>query len=265
VSRRGFRAGGFLFCVAGHTINKTTMDILRNKIILVADADQLRCEAVAKEFRKAGCRVHSAGGGIEAFEIASIHRVDAVLSSTQFSNGSPFLFLTDLRRLGNDIPVILFGAAESKITQTEAMHRGFAGFFSDSSPAALAEAAAKSLNFVEDRKQGKARRVAVVARADLTYGEPPVNVCAAVLNLSRSGMFLSLESGFPPTNSIVEFRMTLPDDGVGEISVSGMACVRWTRERQEGGRLPGVGLEFTELSGDSRKFVDLYVSRKSRD
>lgn len=238
------------------------MNILRNKIILVAGADQGSREAVVEEFRKAGSQVLSSTGGIEAYEIVRARHVDAVLGGARLTSGSPFQLLAEVRRLNHDIPVILFGAAGEEITQTEALHRGFAAYFLQAFPTSvLAEATVRSLDFVEERKKKKVERVAVAAFVELVFGEPSVKMSAPVLNLSRGGMFLSLEKSFPAPMSIVDFRLSLTKNQPESIVVEGKALVRWVRERSGSGHLSGVGLEFIELSDQARVFVNAYVDR----
>jgi CheY-like chemotaxis protein len=242
------------------------MDILRSKIILVAAADVGSREAVAEEFRGHGCVVHPVTGGIEAYELARERHVDAVLTACRLTSGDPALLLSDVRRLNHDIPVILFGAAGESLTQSEAIHRGFAAYFLQSFPTApLAAAAARSLEFVDERKKKKVERVSVAAEVELSFGDPPqtVTVQAPVLNISRGGMFLSMERNFPPMHSYVNFGLTLPADA-NHPRIDGRAFVRWVRERPGSGHLPGVGIEFTELETEARDFLDRYVSLQSR-
>jgi c-di-GMP-binding flagellar brake protein YcgR len=97
---------------------------------------------------------------------------------------------------------------------------------------------------------------------ELEFGEPPSRVNAPVLNLSRGGLFFSLERGFPALHSVIEFRLTLAKIEC-QPTIQGRALVRWVRERPGSGHLPGVGLEFTEMSEAARAFVDSYVDRTS--
>jgi CheY-like chemotaxis protein len=241
------------------------VDILRDKIIVVAAAEALVRAALEAEFTSHGSRVLPVTGAIEAYEIARVRQVDAVLCACQLSSGEVRLLVSDIRRFNHDAPVILFGAAGEKITQTEALHFGFAAFFAETFPTApLAEAAARNLEFVEERKKKKVERVTVAAQVDLTFGSPPqsVQLKAPVLNLSRGGMFLSMERLFPPLNAEVRFALALPPY-VPHPAIEGRALVRWVRDRPATGHLPGVGLEFLEVSPEAQAFLDAYVLRVS--
>jgi CheY-like chemotaxis protein len=238
---------------------------LRDKLILIAAADEAIRDAVGEEFSRLGCEVISAPGGFEAYELARARSVDAVLAASRLSSGEAGMLLSDVRRLNHDVPVILFGAAEGTMSQTEAFHRGFAAYFPHATPvAALAAAAARSLEFVEERKKKKVERVTVAASGELTFGDPPTTttVNAPVLNLSRGGMFLSLERGFPPLHCTVTFLLTFPPE-VAHPEIKGRAFVRWVRERPASGHLAGIGLEFTELNPEAQVFIDRYVDRLS--
>lgn len=241
------------------------MEILRNKIIVVAAADTGVRDAVCAEFTSRGSKVLPVSGAIEAYEIARVRQVDAVISGCRLSSGEPRLLISDIRRLNHETPVILFGAAGESISQTDALHMGFAAFFPGIYPTApLAEATRRSLEFVEERKKKKVERVAVAAQVDLTFGCPPqtVRVKAPVLNLSRGGMFLSMERSFPALHSEVLFALAFPVEATHP-TIEGRALVRWVRERPAAGHMPGVGLEFVQISPEAATFLDSYVERAS--
>ncbi|MGZ3741514.1 MAG: PilZ domain-containing protein [Bdellovibrionota bacterium] len=227
----------------------------------MAAADTAVREAVSGEFQQHGSQVLAVAGGIEAYELARERHVDAVLAACRLTSGSPALLLSDVRRLNHDVPVILFGAAGENFSQTEALHRGFAAFFLTAFPTGqFAEAVVRSLEFVEDRKKKKVERVVVAAQAEIFFDS--LELKAPVLNLSRGGMFLSLERSFPAMHSEVRFRLAFPPD-VSQPPIEGKALVRWVRERPGAGHLPGVGIEFLEISDDARKFIEGYVERTS--
>jgi CheY-like chemotaxis protein len=239
------------------------VEILRDKIILVVAADAGSRDAVSEEFRRHGCHVLPVTGGFEAYELARERHVDAVAAAGRLSSGAPTLLLSDVRRLDHDVPVLLFGGAGEELSQTEALHRGFAAYFLHAFPTApIAEAAARSLEFVAERKKKKVERVAVAATAEIRFGEPPVEHVAPVLNLSRGGMFLSLERGLPALQSTIDFRLTIAKAD-GQPPIEGKALVRWVRDRAGSGHLPGIGVEFTALSPEAQEFLDAYVGRAS--
>lgn len=241
------------------------MEILRDKIIVVAAAESSVRDAVCAEFIAHGSEVLSVTGAVEAYEIARVRQVDVVLSACRLSSGEPRLLVSDIRTLSHETPVILFGEGGESITQTEALHMGFAAFFPATYPTAtLAESAARNLWFVEERKKKKVERVAVAAQVDLTFGSPPqtVSIKAPVLNLSRGGMFLSMERSFPALNTKVFFTLAFPPL-IAHPKIEGQALVRWVRERPASGHMSGVGLEFLQISPDAAIFLNSYVERAS--
>src|SRR5688500_15790218 len=121
------------------------MEILRHKAILLAAADEEVSGNMAKAFTRAGSQVLSATGGFEAYEFARVRRVDAVVTCPRLSSGDPYQLLSDVRRLNYDIPVILFGDGEG-VSPTEAVHRGFAGYYRQASSIdVIVQAVARSL------------------------------------------------------------------------------------------------------------------------
>jgi CheY-like chemotaxis protein len=241
------------------------MEILKDKIIVVAASYAASRDAVIAEFSGHGCQVLPVTGSYEAYEVARMRHVDAVIASCRLSSGDVRLLLSDIRRLNHDTPVVLFGAAGENITQTDALHLGFAAFFPQTLPTGpLAAATRRSLEFVAERKKKKVERVAVAAQVKLMFGSPPQNVevKAPVLNLSRGGLFISMDNSFPPLHSEVMFSLTFPPE-VPHPTVEGRALVRWVREHPASGHLPGVGLEYVEISPEAQAFLNGYVERAS--
>ena len=240
------------------------MEILQKKLIVVAASEPSSRDGIREEFEKAGSTVLSATGGFEAYELVRARNVDAVVVGGRLSSGSPAVLLSDVRRLSHDLPVVLFGAAGEAMTQTEALHRGFAAYFLQTFPALpILQAVARSLEFVEERKRRKVERVAVAAQAEIRLSAASMNMKLPVLNLSRGGMFLSLERNFPPVQSEVEFSVVLlPPDS--DAVIKGKALVRWVREREASGHLPGIGLEFIELDDSAKGFLDAYIAKQKK-
>lgn len=240
------------------------MEILRQKVILVATADEDARESVLLAFQRWGSQVIAVSGGIEAYELARARHVDAVVTAPHLSSGHASLLLSDMRRLHHDVPVVLFGAGGDGISSSEALHRGFTAYFPVVHPLApVVEAVARGLQLVEERKKQKVERVTVAAAAELTFGGSAVTVSAPVLNLSRGGFFVSLERDFPEPMTTAVFRLKLAK-GESQPLIEGKALVRWVRSRPGSGHLCGVGMEFIEMNEPARQFLDAYVERLSR-
>ncbi|HEY8278150.1 MAG TPA: PilZ domain-containing protein [Bdellovibrionota bacterium] len=239
------------------------MGILQGKLIVVAAGDESLRETVAAEFRNAGCHVLPTGSAVHAYELARERTVDGVITAGKLLGGNPLQLLADIRTLSYETPVILFAADGEKISHTEALHRGFSAFFLNAPPAnTLSNALVRGLEIVDERKRKKVERVTVAAFVDLLMDKQPTVTNAPVMNLSRGGMFLSMESGFPAEQTIVDFKLRMPQTGDQPV-LQGRAFVRWVRERGGSGHLAGVGLEFRDLSNEACEFIDRYVDRMS--
>ena len=83
-----------------------------------------------------------------------------------------------------------------------------------------------------------------------------------ILDVSKGGLFLELDEPLAPGTKI-EFRLKIGDEDL----ISGLGRVAWARgpDPSEGHRPPGVGVEFIELAGSSRRVVDAFVDRQRRD
>ncbi len=238
------------------------MEILRGKIVLVVSCDTESRDHIAEELHQAGCQVVAMSGGIEAYEIARDRVVDAVVAGAKLTSGNPTQLLFDLRRLSYDIPIVLFGTGDEEISHNEAIHLGFSASFRQATPAALlAEALARSLQFVEDRKKKKVERVTVAGQAELSFGEPPAVVRAPILNLSRGGIFVSIDRGFPSLESPVAYELFLSDEQTP--TLTGQALVRWVRENPRPGQMPGIGLEFQDLPREAEVLIEAHMRRAS--
>ncbi len=237
------------------------MENLKGKKVIVVAADPASREAVAEEFRKAGSSVLSLAGSVEAYEAARDRNVDAVVTSARLSDGDSTRLLFDLRRIHYDTPVVLYGSGGEEISANEAIHLGFSAHFRQPYPtAALAEAVSRSLGFVEERKKKKVERVTVAGEAVIRFGETPKCLRAPILNLSRGGIFISIDRDFPVLHSTVSYEIFL--SGEESEPLRGKALVRWVREFPRSGQMPGVGMEFCDLSADGLTRIEAYM-RKS--
>lgn len=238
------------------------MESLRGKIVLVVSADAGCRDAVSEELHKAGAHVVAMSGGIEAYEIARDRIVDGVVTGSRLTSGDATQLLFDLRRLSYDIPVVLFGTGSEEISHNEAMHLGFSASFREAFPTLpLAEALARSLEFVAERKKKKVERVMIAGEAQLSFGEPPSFLRAPILNLSRGGIFVSIDRGFPALETSVAYELFLTDQETPMLS--GKALVRWVRENPRPGQMPGVGLEFLELPREAETMIEEHMRRAS--
>lgn len=74
---------------------------------------------------------------------------------------------------------------------------------------------------------------------------------SSVVDLSKGGIFISTPEP-PGKNSEVNMMIHMP--GHGEIEIKGI--VRWVRTDDTDSERAGMGIEFTDISGDLRKKLD---------
>lgn len=79
-------------------------------------------------------------------------------------------------------------------------------------------------------------------------------------DFTRGGVFLAAPRALHPEGTRVRFAVELSN---GQRVLEGLGVVRWSRGPAGAGerpRLPGMGVQFTRLEGESRKLVDLLVA-----
>ncbi|MEM7012640.1 MAG: response regulator, partial [Verrucomicrobiota bacterium] len=83
------------------------------RLLLVEDSDRLR-ETVALALRRSGYRVDAVAAGDAGLELAELHSYDAAILDIMVPGMDGISLLEELRRQGNDVPV-MFLTAKDKI------------------------------------------------------------------------------------------------------------------------------------------------------
>jgi uncharacterized protein (TIGR02266 family) len=104
------------------------------------------------------------------------------------------------------------------------------------------------------------RRAPVVLRIKLRYTSVDSFVQKFATNLSPGGMFISSRAP-KPIGTTVKFELRLADEST---VINGSGIVRWTQEYdpEHPRRLFGMGIEFAELSDESREIIERIVEHK---
>jgi hypothetical protein len=101
-------------------------------------------------------------------------------------------------------------------------------------------------------------------------------VSGEVLNVSRGGFFCSTASPFPKVGQVIEFNFVYKNAQGESMNVEGFGVCRWVRERVEPGENtnkvtpgepyePGFGIEFLQLTDESRKAVNALLDTLKSD
>lgn len=104
------------------------------------------------------------------------------------------------------------------------------------------------------------KRAPVVLRIKLRYTSVDSFVQKFATNLSPGGMFISSRAP-KPIGTTVKFELRLADESA---VINGSGVVRWTQEYdpEHPRRLFGMGIEFTQLSDESRAVIERIVEHK---
>lgn len=109
---------------------------------------------------------------------------------------------------------------------------------------------------MDDRRRFKRLPTAMVAHLATRRATQTETLQMQIRNLSTGGVFIVTPHPYAP-GSLVEFDFALPE-GPGPIHAKGV--VRWV---EPSGPQPGMGVEFIEVSTDSRRELTDFIRKKS--
>jgi CheY-like chemotaxis protein len=92
------------------------------QVLVVDDDDALR--QVIANLLEPKFHVHTASGGIEAFELVKKHQIDIVLSDMCMAEGSGGELLSWIRARDPEKPVVVLVTGYAQITKEEALEKG---------------------------------------------------------------------------------------------------------------------------------------------
>jgi uncharacterized protein (TIGR02266 family) len=87
-------------------------------------------------------------------------------------------------------------------------------------------------------------------------------VVAYASDLSKGGMFLRADR-FLPINAVVRLQIALPDGGGEIVVICRVVQVRTSEEATQTGKMPGMGLQFLDLSGERLQQIEQFISERS--
>ncbi len=98
--------------------------MLKNASILVVDDEEIMREVLATLLAPEGCRVHLVSSGEEALEVAKARPFDAAIVDVMMPGISGIEVLAELKRLDEDLPVVMITAFGTAANTREAFKRG---------------------------------------------------------------------------------------------------------------------------------------------
>src|SRR5512134_1286883 len=102
----------------------TPSTLRRHASILVADDEEIMREILETLLVREGYQVHLASSGEEALELARTIPVDAAIVDVMMPGMDGIAVLDELRKLDDDLPVLMITAFASVETAISAMKRG---------------------------------------------------------------------------------------------------------------------------------------------
>jgi CheY-like chemotaxis protein len=97
---------------------------LKKQLVLVVDDEADFREILEVEFQEAGLETLSAASGLEALEVISNHRVDALVTDYRMPHGDGFFLLDEMRKRGLKVPVVIFVSGNMDLDPDELKKRG---------------------------------------------------------------------------------------------------------------------------------------------
>jgi DNA-binding NtrC family response regulator len=101
---------------------------MKNGLILVVDDDEALLELVVFSLNKAGLKTIQAKDGQEALEMCRKHRPHTVLTDNQMPKKSGLELISDLRKEGFEVPIIVFTGFTTNESMIQAIRLGVVDF-----------------------------------------------------------------------------------------------------------------------------------------
>ena len=224
-------------------------------VILVVDDEAELRELLRLELEDAGYSVVDCDGGRRAYEIVTKQDIDLVISDIIMPGGDGIELLEKLRERDIEKPPVILISAFARITVQEAYEKGAEAYFPKPfDREAMLETVNRLMQPKTDRWRRQFPRFDAGAKAlKMNVAMPNLTAAAnraSIINIGRGGMFLAWPDELPRLSEEVEFEITFLDERNEKFR--GKGVVRWTRpERDEDNRLPGIGIEFTEIDMES--------------
>ncbi|MDZ4662750.1 MAG: response regulator [Pseudomonadota bacterium] len=229
--------------------------MLKDKTVLIVDDDDGYREILCDEFEYAGAKVHSAENGMKAFEIVKSQKIDAVVSDIRMPGGSGVYLLDQIKKSYPETPIVMLISAFSDLSTEDAYNKGADALFSKPCDLSqLIQAVHLSLKPKNERLVRKFERLASDFKVEITSTSLKEAIETQVLSLGRGGMFVAGQWESLNIGSRVSYQL-MSNNKVKQI-FEGIGVCRWIRKEPEMGLVPGIGIEFSDLSQESLKSLE---------
>lgn len=234
----------------------------QKRILVVDDEPEIR-DMLAAALKKKKYEVVTAADGRAAFEALVYQRPHVVISDIRMAMGDGIELMERVTRLQEFRPAVILitGMADYKLDE-----------LADKGATAVIEKPFRLQTifecidkiFVPFSEKWQQRRLSVrinaVLEVSVTLGDKVAHT--KTCNIGNGGVFFALHDNFPNIDELVSFKIFRPD--ASRPAVEGVGRVKWVRRESKPDLPSGCGLEFVELSEDSRAVVlELLSSSKA--
>jgi len=219
------------------------------KVILIVEDEPDFVEICKSLLEETGYEILVAINGKQGIEAIQKNHVDMILSDGKMPLSDGYTLLNWVRSHCPNMPFILMTGYLER-SEAEFAQLGIDGMFEK--PFDLNILVKFIENFFEyDEAVSLRRYPRVNVKIPITFKDDGQEFEGVCLNISRGGLFVAKAPPYPELNSPIHFSMK-------EAGVSGTGVIRWQRERADAGKLPGVGIEFSNI--DLRQILNLNQS-----
>lgn len=227
------------------------------KTILIVDDESEICEYLLTIFEAEGYKTRVANSGNQAWKLVENEPIDVVITDVMMGDGDGIELLDRIRSRSLDKPTVILMSGFAKISVAEAYERGAEAFFPKPfKPGAMVETVKQSLLNRIDRWSARRTNERIPAPErllSLNVSVPDLLSAAynaSIVNFGRGGMFLAWGEKLPRIGEMISFEISFMGEPTKKFSGNGV--VRWVRdERDKENRLPGFGIEFTQLGANN--------------
>jgi CheY-like chemotaxis protein len=227
--------------------------IPKNHTLLIVDDEVDLREILAFQFKKDGFNVLEASNGKEAFELVKSNKIDLVITDIQMPGGNGVELLDNIKQHNSEVPVVLFITGFTDISVEDAFHKGAEAVFAKPfDRKVLLITVLQALSPKEDHWQLRHWRGETALPVEITSSGFREARTAKVTNLSRGGLFISLDKDVPKVGEKISLKVQFTEGAI--LCIDGDGIVRWVRSNQ-GEFPPGCGVEFIGLSDQAKSQV----------
>lgn len=226
----------------------------RPRILVVDDEEDIR-EYLEDLLQAENYDVVTTISGANAWELLQTSCFQLVISDIIMHQGNGLELLDRVRVLHPSQPAVVLISGYSRITVAEAYERGAAAYFPKPFKVdAFLQTVKRYLAPQHERWNRGSTRLEIDESTPMSLQVAMPNLLSAafsasVLNIGQGGMFLAWGAELPSIGDVIDFEISFLKSKHSKFS--GRGIVRWIRtERDDGNRLPGIGVEFVELSND---------------